>query len=131
MTPKVDVLALQKEDVLNHLRRLHLPYTIIDVGWWYQLTLPKLPSGRIDKAVSGLGEHIPGDGNVLSAFTHNRDVGQYVARATLDPRTLNKFVFVYSEMLTMNQVWDTLEAVSGETVPRKYVRTPIVPLILD
>ncbi|THW88928.1 isoflavone reductase [Aureobasidium pullulans] len=93
-----------KEDVLNHIRRLQLPYTIIDVGWWYQLTLPKLPSGRIDKAVSGLGERIPGDGNVLSAFTHNRDVGRYVVRATLDPRTLNKFVFIYSEMLTMNQI---------------------------
>ncbi|THW35166.1 isoflavone reductase [Aureobasidium pullulans] len=89
-----------KEDVLNHIRRLQLPYTIIDVGWWYQLTLPKLPSGRIDKAVSGLGERIHGDGNVLSAFTHNRDVGRYVVRATLDPRTLNKFVFIYSEMLT-------------------------------
>ncbi|THW11811.1 isoflavone reductase [Aureobasidium pullulans] len=110
-----------KEDVLNHIRRLQLPYTIIDVGWWYQLTLPKLPSGRIDKAVSGLAERIPGDGNVLSAFTHNRDVGRYVVRATLDPRTLNKFVFIYSEMLTMNQVYDQLEKLSGETLPRNHI----------
>lgn len=90
-----------------------------------------MPSGRIDNAVSGLAERIPGDGNVLSAFTHNRDVGQYVARATLDPRTLNKFVFVYSEMLTMNQVYDILEEVSGETVPREYVRTLIISMGLD
>ena len=85
------------------------------------MTLPKLPSGRIDKAVSGLGERIHGDGNVLSAFTHNRDVGRYVVRATLDPRTLNKFVFIYSEMLTMNQVYDQLEQLSGETLPRNHV----------
>ncbi|TIA18250.1 isoflavone reductase [Aureobasidium pullulans] len=92
-----------KEDVINHIRRLQLPYTIIDV------------------VVSGLAERIPGDGNVLSAFTHNRDVGKYVVRATLDPRTLNKFVLIYSEMLTMNQVLDKLEKLSGESLPRNYI----------
>ncbi|KAI5244565.1 isoflavone reductase [Aureobasidium subglaciale] len=123
VAPPKGVFTLRdtKEDVLNHIRRLHLSYTIIDVGWWNQLTLPRLPSGCIDKLVSGLGGRIPGDGNVLSAFTHDRDVGQYDTRAVLDPRALDKFVFIYSEQLTMNQVYDKLEKVSCETVPRNYI----------
>lgn len=30
----VHVLRDQKEEVYNHIKRLHLPYVIIDVGWW-------------------------------------------------------------------------------------------------
>jgi nucleoside-diphosphate-sugar epimerase len=105
-----------------------LPYTIIDVGWWFQFTLPKLPSGRIDYAHSGLNIRIPGDGNVLSAFTDNRDIGKLVARTIADPRTLNQQVFLYSEMTTLTKVYDLLEKISGEDVPRDYVSS--LPQIL-
>lgn len=54
-------------------------------------------------------------------MTDLADVGRYVAKIVADPRTLNKMVFAYSELLTQKQVWDTVEKVSGEKVERKYV----------
>ena len=111
----------QKEEVYNHVKRLHLPYTIIDVGWWYQFSFPALPSGKIDYAVSIMGQRIPGDGIMPSARTDLRDVGKYVARVVKDERTLNAMVFVYNELWTANQVYDLLEKLSGEKIPREYV----------
>ncbi|KAF2719739.1 isoflavone reductase family protein [Polychaeton citri CBS 116435] len=110
----------QKEVVYNHVKRLHLPYTIIDVGWWYQFSFPKLPSGKIDYVVGLPGQRIPGDGNVPSALTDLRDIGRYVAQVIRDERTLNAMVFVHNEMWTSDQIHDLLEQLSGETIPREY-----------
>lgn len=112
----------QKEEVFNLVKRLHIPYTIIDVGWWYQFSLPALPSGKIDYAISVPIQSIPGDGNMPSARTDLRDVGKYVARAIKDERTLNAMVFVYNEMWTSNKIYDLLEKLAGEKIPRKYAR---------
>lgn len=111
----------QKEDLLNHIKKIHLPFTVVDVGWWYQVNLPKLPSGRIDYAAMETADGIAGDGNVPFALTDVRDVGNYVVRIIADPRTLNRMVFAYNEVMTQNQVYDLLEALSGETLERKYV----------
>ncbi|KEF53093.1 uncharacterized protein A1O9_11001 [Exophiala aquamarina CBS 119918] len=110
----------QKEEVYNLVKRLHLPYTIIDVGLWYQISLPELPSGKIDYALGIPVRSIPGDGNTLTALTDLRDVGKYIAHVIKDERTLNQMVFVYNELWTVNQIYDLLEKVSGEKVPRKY-----------
>lgn len=110
----------QKEEVYNLVKRLHLPYTIVDVGWWYQMSLPELPSGKIDYALTMPAQNIPGDGNVPSALTDLRDVGKYVVRAVKDQQTLNRMVFVYNELWTSDQIYDLLEKLSGEKVPRKY-----------
>jgi nucleoside-diphosphate-sugar epimerase len=67
------------------------------------------------------------DGNVPSALADIRDVGRYVARVIADPRTLNKRVHVYNEVLTRNQVYDLVEKLSGEKLERKYVCLPILP----
>ena len=108
----------QKEEVYNLVKRLHIPYTIIDVGWWYQFTLPALPSGKIDYAIGVPTRSIPGDGNVPSALTDLRDVGKYVARIIKDERTLNAMVFVHNEIWTWNRIFDLLEKMSGEKIPR-------------
>lgn len=110
----------QKEEVFNWTKRLHLPYTIIDVGWWYQFSFPRLPSGKIDYVVGFPNETIPGDGNIPTALTDLRDVGKYVARVIKDDRTLNKTVFVYNELWTQNKIHDLLEKLSGEEIPRKH-----------
>ncbi|PSK56826.1 Valine--tRNA ligase [Elsinoe australis] len=121
------ILRDDKEIVYNHIKRLHLPYTILDVGWWTQLALPHLPSGRLDpvrtKYRLPAGQDMPmvGDGNVPSALTDLRDIGRYTARILKDPRTLNKMVFVYNELFTRNQVRDELEKISSEKIPRNYV----------
>ncbi|KAF7557002.1 hypothetical protein G7Z17_g1003 [Cylindrodendrum hubeiense] len=114
-------LREMKEDVLNHIKSVKLPYTVIDVGWWYQVNLPRLPSGRIDYVAMETSDGIAGDGNVPIAFIDLRDVGVYVARIIADPRTLNRMVLAYDEVLTHNQLYDQVEQVSGETLPRKYV----------
>lgn len=116
------IVCEQKEVVYNHTKKLFLPYTILDVGWWYQIAFPRLPSGKIDYAVGIPDNGIPGDGNVPSALTDLRDIGKYAAKIITDDRTLNKMVLAYNEEWSPNQVYDLLEKLSGEKLTRKYVR---------
>lgn len=122
-------VPMQKEDIFNHVKKLYLPYTIIDVGWWFQLAVPRLPSGKTDYAIVVPENTAAGDGNVPSAFTDIRDVGQYVARIISDPRTLNKMVFAYDEVATTNQIYELLEKLSGEKIDRSYVRCHFSPSV--
>ncbi|SPO07219.1 uncharacterized protein DNG_09913 [Cephalotrichum gorgonifer] len=96
VTPLREVVDFRekKEDILSHIQKLRLSYTYIDAGWWYQLTLPRLPSGRLDDS--------------LPSVADIRDVGRYVAKIIADPRTLNKKVHVYNEVLTRNHVYDLI-----------------------
>ncbi|CAJ0546554.1 Ff.00g011810.m01.CDS01 [Fusarium sp. VM40] len=120
------MLRDMKEDVLNHIKNIFLPYTVIDVGWWYQVNLPRLPSGRIDYVAMETTDGIAGDGDVAFALTDLRDVGRYVARIIADPRTLNRMVFAYNEVATHSQLYDLLEEVSGEKLERRYVRAEAI-----
>lgn len=110
-----------KEEFLDRFKRLYLPYTVIDVGWWYQASLPRLPSGKLDSAISFPETLIGADGNVKFAGADVADIGKYVARTIADPRTLNKQVFAYSEVTTQNDIWNTMEALTSETIPRKHL----------
>ena len=124
IVPARGILLLrdEKEDLLDHIKKLYVPYTAIDVGWWMQIALPRLPSGRIDRAVTLPPTTIAGDGNTETTLTDLRDVGRFVARIIQDPRTLNQKVFAYGETgWTQNKIWDLLEEKSGEKVERKYV----------
>ncbi|KAH7136334.1 hypothetical protein EDB81DRAFT_902161 [Dactylonectria macrodidyma] len=116
------LLRDMKEDVLNHIKKVFLPYTVIDVGWWYQVNLPRLPSGRIDYAAFQTTDGIAGKGDVPFALTDVKDVGRYVSRIIADPRTLNRMVFAYNEVVTHSQLYDLLEEMSGEKLDRQYVR---------
>lgn len=106
--------------MINHIKKISLPYTYIDVGWWYQISIPKLPSGKIDYAVAFPNE-IAGNGEQASALTDINDIGRYVARIIVDDRTLNKLVFAYNVLKTQQEVYSYLEAQSRETIPRSYV----------
>ncbi|KAH6975186.1 hypothetical protein BKA56DRAFT_618703 [Ilyonectria sp. MPI-CAGE-AT-0026] len=121
----------KKERVINHIKKIHLPYTIIDIGFWYQLMLPRLPSGRIDYALPVTLGGIAGDGNTPCAFSDLQDIGRWVARIIADPRTLNKMVFAYNAVLTMNQVYQMLEEASGEKVDRLYVSEAAIKAGVD
>lgn len=122
MVPILSLTWIQKEDVLDHIKKIYLPYTVIDVGWWYQLTSPKVPSGRLDYALIAPSEGLFGGGTLPSALTDSRDIGRYVAKIIADPRTLNKMVFAYNEVLTQRQVYETVERLSGEKLEYNYVR---------
>ena len=117
----VHIFRDMKEQVYAHVKAIGLPFTIVDVGWWYQIAFPKLPSGRIDYALSVPAEDVYGTSEQKSALTDFRDVGRYVARIVQDDRTVNKYVFCYNELHSQLDSWAILEKLSGETIPRKYV----------
>ncbi|KXH34641.1 isoflavone reductase [Colletotrichum nymphaeae SA-01] len=118
----VMMLRDKKQEFVDRIWDLHLPYTIIDVGWWYQLTLPAVPSGRFRPMVEDYcTTRVIGDGNTRWALTNNRDIGNFVSRIIADQRTLNKMVFAYGEVMTQNEAFDILEKVSGETLTREFI----------
>ncbi|KAJ6556549.1 hypothetical protein DFH09DRAFT_1164724 [Mycena vulgaris] len=124
VAPPGGVMALRdnKEEVYQHIRRLHLPYTIIDVGYWHQLSFPTLPSGRVDYAVAlKPNVEIHAGGIAPTMLTDLRDIGPFVARIIKDPRTLNKSVFTYSDLISENEIFALMEEMSGEIIERKYV----------
>ncbi|KAH8842887.1 hypothetical protein MCOR27_000095 [Pyricularia oryzae] len=123
--PPVGVMALRerKEKIINYIKLQKVPYTVIDVAWWYQILPYKVPSGRIDYMVPygpDDANHIPGEGNVRVSFSDVTAIGDKVARIIADPRTVNKYVHVYDEVMTYHQVLETLEDVSGEKIERAY-----------
>ncbi|KAL1897452.1 hypothetical protein Sste5346_004190 [Sporothrix stenoceras] len=127
VTPR-GVLNLQdlKNSVLDHIKKVDIPYTVIDVGWWYQSTLPRLPSGRTDYIASPSEPCIVGDGNVSFALTDLGDIGLYTARIVGDPRTLNQSVFAYAEVKNQNEIYLTIEELSGEKATRKLLPAEVV-----
>ncbi|KAI1444139.1 NAD(P)-binding protein [Annulohypoxylon stygium] len=111
----------QKDDILAAVQRLYLPYTVIDVGWWSLQAVPALASGRTKHVVIEPVNIRPGDGAVPIAYTDLPDIGTYVAKIVVDPRTLNKKVFAYTEVLSTNQVDQLIEELSGEKAIRKHL----------
>lgn len=114
-------MMLQREEFFNYIKNIGLPYTIIDVGWWYQASVPRLPSGKLDYVTKFNRSDIAGDGNTPSATTDKRDVGRYAARIIQDGRTINQSVLAYSELWTPNEIHALFEELSGEKTVREYV----------
>ncbi|CEI70058.1 hypothetical protein FVEN_g10621 [Fusarium venenatum] len=123
--PPAGVMILRefKEIVISHVKKIYLPYTVIDVGLWYQVSLPALPSGKIDYALKFPTTVMAEDGSHATAITDLRDIGKYVAKIITDERTLNKYVFAYNEVWSQEQIHSHLEKVSEETIPRNKVTT--------
>ncbi|KAM0343777.1 hypothetical protein ACHAPU_008205 [Fusarium lateritium] len=104
----------KKEEILDHIQRIHLPYTVIDVGWWYQLTPPRVPSGKLDHGLTYANNQIIAGGNTPSALVDVHDVGKYVAAIINDPRTINKKVLANSDIKTQNEIHELVEKITGE-----------------
>jgi len=124
ISPAGGVMMLRddKEEVYNHVKRLFLPYTIIDVGFWYQISFPPLPSGRISDAHFDLyPAEYHGDGEAPNMLTDLRDIGRYVARIIDDERTLNKYVACYDDVLSEKQIVNIMEELSGEKIEMGHV----------
>ncbi|KAM0324906.1 hypothetical protein ACHAQA_007872 [Verticillium albo-atrum] len=114
-------LREKKEEILNHVKQLYLPYTVIDVGWWYQMVVPRPPSQEADPDAFVQPMPIIGDGDVKIALTDNRDIGRFVARIIADGRTLNRSVFAYGDLKTLNEAWSDVESISGVAVDKGHV----------
>lgn len=103
---------------MDHVQRLYLPYTVINVGWWYQVTLPRVPSGKLDHGLTFPNNTIIAGGDIPSALVNAHDVGKYVAAIISDPRTINKRVLAHTETKTQNEVHALVEKVTGEKPER-------------
>ncbi|KAF2169368.1 hypothetical protein M409DRAFT_65053 [Zasmidium cellare ATCC 36951] len=118
----VHIIIDEKEKVYQAMKQARLPFTVVDIGWWYQLCVPRVPSGRTDGyQLTGEGNTIVGDGAMPSALTDLRDVGRYVARIVVDERTVNRYVFVWNEVWSQREIFGAVERVLGEEVERKFV----------
>ncbi|KAF7320785.1 NmrA domain-containing protein [Mycena chlorophos] len=112
----------EKEAVYQHIFKLYLPYTIIDVGFWHQISFPRVPSGRADYALLHPGgSELHADGKAKNLLTDLRDVGRYVARIIKDDRTLNKYVVTYSDSLSEEEIYSLTEEAFNEKIERKYI----------
>ncbi|RAH73056.1 NAD(P)-binding protein [Aspergillus aculeatinus CBS 121060] len=114
------LLREEKEEILAELRAQSMDYTVIDVGYWYQLSLPPVPSGRLSYAIPVPSTTIHGDGTAPNILTDLRDIGRFVARIVADPRTRNRSVYTCSAVLSEEEIFGIVEAVSGESVGRGY-----------
>ncbi|KAL1595777.1 hypothetical protein SLS60_009466 [Paraconiothyrium brasiliense] len=115
MPPGVSKLRDEKEAVHQRIWQAHIPYTFIDVGYWHQLSWFRVPSGRLDYALTFDTPEVFGDGNTPTLLSDKRDMGRFVARIIADPRTLNHSVIAWSDSITQNQILHLISAKTGET----------------
>lgn len=118
------VLALKdvKEEIDDYIFRHRLGFTVIDVGFWYQASIPRVPSGKFDKAIFvPIGEVYAG-GSAPNMLIDARDVGAITAEIIKDERTLNKKVIAYAEVLSQNQIHKIIEDKTGESLELRTVR---------
>lgn len=64
---------------------------------------------------------IHGDGNAPNILTDLRDIGRFVARIIVDDRTINRYVYTWSDILSENEIFEIVEELSGEKIAREYV----------
>ncbi|ETS83960.1 hypothetical protein PFICI_05836 [Pestalotiopsis fici W106-1] len=126
VAPAEGVMILRdvKEQVFNHIKKIRLPFTIIDIGFWHEGVTPVVPSGKFGTASMVGKNFLIGDGSTPSAVTSMDDVGPFVARIIADPRTLNRYVFAYGEIKTQLDCLSLAKKLTGEELE-------VVPISLD
>lgn len=115
-----NLILTQKEQILDHIKKLYVPYTVIDIGWWYQMVTPRSPMEPDPKAFTQ-PMPIVGYGDVKIGLTDNRDIGRFVARIIADERTLNQSVFAFGDLKTLTEAWTEVDDVFGTTVMKSHV----------
>jgi len=78
-----------------------------------ELILPPIPHPEIENWFTDLIRTIFGSGDVKTAVTDSSDVGVFVTRIIQDERTVNKYVFCWSEETAQNDTFKLAESVSG------------------
>ena len=98
-----------------------MPYTFIDVGYWFQISWPRVPSGKLDYAVLIPGNDVYGSGDIKTLLIDKRDIGVYVTKIIKDERTLNKRVLAHGEELSQKEIIDIVEKATGEKIKTNHV----------
>ncbi|WQF77048.1 Putative NmrA-like domain, NAD(P)-binding domain superfamily [Colletotrichum destructivum] len=112
-----------KDKIYAELFAIGLSFTIIDVGWWYNGFVPKLPSGRTDYMMvlpEFMCNLIPGNGDTKTHVVAYNDIGRLVARIIADPKTINKKILASGAVMSFNEMFDIAEELSREKTKRKY-----------
>ncbi|PGH27621.1 hypothetical protein AJ80_00634 [Polytolypa hystricis UAMH7299] len=114
--PRGGIMGLRdsKEEVHDHIFRARLGFTIIDIGYWYESSFPRVPSGKFDSAIFIPMNEVYAGGTVKNMLMHRKDVGRFAARVIKDPRTLNKRVYAYGDLLSQNEINAIVEEKTGE-----------------
>ncbi|KAL1745234.1 hypothetical protein HDZ31DRAFT_36914 [Schizophyllum fasciatum] len=103
----------KKLDIHDYIRDLGIGYTFIDVGFWYESLLPYPPS-YAGNPLAEMSWVFKGPGDVPTAGTALAHIGDFVARILLDPRTLNRAVFVWEDQLTETDIFRIAEQHCGD-----------------
>ncbi|KAL5498554.1 hypothetical protein ACEPAH_1908 [Sanghuangporus vaninii] len=120
----------QKLAIHDYVKEIGIGFTFIDVGWWMEVVAPfaDLPFPQpIVRRVST--SHI-GSGDVKCALIDKRDIGKFVARIIADDRTLNQYVFCWTEEFTLNEIIALAERVSGRKVNMEHISADEMEKIL-
>jgi hypothetical protein len=104
----------EKERVLQRVWQHRMPWTLIDVGYWQQLSIPRVPSGRLDYVIVLPANEIHAGGEAKNLLMNKCDIGAFVARIVKDPKTVNKKVICWAEELSQKDVVKMVEEKSGE-----------------
>ncbi|EQB48605.1 isoflavone reductase [Colletotrichum gloeosporioides Cg-14] len=130
----ISTVQPMKEKIYQELEACRIPYTVIDVGWWYNGFIPDVPSGKTDHAIAlpdFLRNLVPGDGNMKTYVIDNEDVGKFVTRIIVDPRTVNKRVMAAGASMSFNEMFAIAEELTGDIVTRKHVSAEEVKSMID
>lgn len=122
--PTAMTIRKQKEAVYNRIFFHHLPYTIIDVGYWRQLSFPRVPSGRLDYAALIPANTIFNNGEAPNLLVDKDCIGHYLAKIIKDDSTLNKKILIWSDELSQNQITEIVERRTGEKLELEKVSWP-------
>ncbi|KAL5476929.1 hypothetical protein ACEPAI_3115 [Sanghuangporus weigelae] len=111
----------QKLAIHDYVKEIGIGFTFIDVGWWMQVTPPFADLGFPQPIVKRVSTSYIGSGDVKCAVTDKRDIGKFVARIIADDRTLNQYVFCWTEGVTLNEIIALAERVSGRKINVEHI----------
>jgi len=102
----------EKSEIRKYIEDSGVPHTYIDVGFWYQITVPyrEAVKGQIPELV----RQFYGDGEKKTAMVNKERIGLFVAQIIADPRTLNQYVFIYDDARTLNEIYEVASRIAGE-----------------
>jgi hypothetical protein len=105
-------LAWQILEIRKYIEDSGVPHTYIDVGFWYQITVPY--RGAVKGPIPELVREFYGDGEKKTSMVNRERIGLFVAQIIADPRTLNQYVFIYDDVRTMNEIYEVASRIAGE-----------------
>ncbi|KAI5117853.1 hypothetical protein M0805_007696, partial [Coniferiporia weirii] len=106
-----------KFSIQDYIKEANIGYTFIDVGWWMQLALPVIKPKETDYPfIAEASKNIYGSGNVKNAVTDKDDIGKFVSHIISDPRTQNRYVFIWGEEVTQHEALAVAERAYGKKI---------------